>query len=197
VRIIAGTAKGRIIKSNKGLETRPTLDRVREAVFNVIGETIVNSSFLDLFAGTGAIGIEALSRGAKMCCFNDRDKKAFEIIKQNTQLCKVDEKAKIYNMDVYRFIPFMKDNFQEKFDIVYIDPPYAENFYNPVISLIEENFITSENSLIICETNKNTQLQESYKFIELVKQKKYGDTLIWYYKWGRNKCGDNAPNRGI
>jgi len=191
LRIIAGTEKGRIIKSNKGRNTRPTSDRVREAIFNVLGDKIVEASFLDLFAGTGAVGIEALSRGAKKCYFNDCDKKAFQVIKKNISMCGFEEKAKIFNMDVFCFMKHIRKCSQDKFDIIYIDPPYDEEFYLPVLSIIEELMLVSTCGLVVCETSKKKVLAERYKTLSLLKTKTYSETTVWYYILRGNKCGNN------
>ncbi|MGI6587621.1 MAG: 16S rRNA (guanine(966)-N(2))-methyltransferase RsmD [Peptococcia bacterium] len=200
MRIIAGTAKGHTIKSLKGLATRPTPERVREAIFNILGVKIINARFLDLFAGSGAVGLEALSRGAAYCCFNDKNKAVCRIIKENLTKCAFEQSALVYNKDVFAFISdFTKKNVIS-FDIIYADPPYKVDFYDLLLQkLVEAEFLADE-GIIIMETDKRTFLQEQYfsgrkegAVLKLFKKSKYGDTVIWFYKlWGRNKSGNHA-----
>lgn len=183
MRIIAGTVKGRTLKSLKGLETRPTLDRVREAVFNILGTKVLGANFLDLFAGTGAVGIEALSRGAAFCCFNDQNKKACEIIKENLQKCNFVELGQVYSMDALRLISYLDGKKLIKFDVVYLDPPYISNNYSTYLQMLEESGLLTEKSIIIAESRKNLNLEETYQRLKLQKKRSYGDTIIWFYKF--------------
>jgi 16S rRNA (guanine966-N2)-methyltransferase len=200
LRIIAGIAKGRTVKTLKGLATRPTPERVREAIFNILGVKIINARFLDLFAGSGAVGLEALSRGAACCFFNDKNKAVCRVIKENLTKCAFKQSAVVYNKDVFAFISdFAKKN-MGSFDIIYVDPPYKAGFYDLLLQkLVEAEFLADE-GIIITETDKRTSLQEKYfsaekegQVLKLFKKSKYGDTVIWFYKYGgRNKSGNHA-----
>lgn len=193
MRIIAGTAKGRTLKSRKGLETRPTLDRVREAIFNILGEKIINARFLDLFAGSGAIGLEALSRGAACCYFNDKNKEACLIIKENLTKCAFKQPALVYKMDSFAFISDLAQKNTVSFDIIYIDPPYEADFYFLLFQRLGEAKLLGAEGIIIIETDKKASLQEEYSLVQkenrlmkLFKKKQYGDTIVWFYKL----CGE-------
>lgn len=185
MRIIAGTAKGHKIKAVKGLNTRPTLDRIREAIFNVLGNSVINVNFLDLFAGTGAVGIEALSRGAKLCYFNDSNKKAYQIIQQNLETCHYKDNSKVFNMDVFRFFELL-ENKQECFDIIYVDPPYKKQLYDPILRSFETARFINQDGLIIIEGGKDLQLPQKTNKLKLVKKSSYGDTFILYYRYNKN-----------
>jgi len=183
VRVIAGSAKGHNLKSFKGFTIRPTLDRVREAVFNVIGSAIIDSSFLDLFAGTGAVGIEALSRGAKICYFNEKNKKAVQLIQDNIMHCRLVDNAKIFNMDALNLIPYLqKEEPDLRFDLIYLDPPYKDGLYEPVVKMLQNSSLISRKTLIIMETGYRIILSDRFDDLELIKKNRYGDTTIWYYK---------------
>lgn len=189
MRIIAGIVKGRTLKSLKGLKTRPTLDKVREAVFNVLGTKVINSRFLDLFAGTGAVGIEALSRGASNCYFNDKSKAACGIIKENLTLCGLEESARVFAMDALQFISYLGEC-ACSFDLIYVDPPYMANLYTPLLNKLEEAKLITDGGIIIAESNKKTFLQEEYNSLKLIKRSEYGESVIWYYKLlGEDECG--------
>ena len=125
MRIISGTARGTKLFTLEGEHTRPTLDRVKEAFFNIIQNEIEDSVVLDLFSGSGAIGLEFASRGAKKVYLNDNSKEAFDIIKQNINKTHLSTKVELYNMDFLKLIQNIKEN---KFDIVYLDPPYKTNY---------------------------------------------------------------------
>lgn len=182
MRVIAGTAKGHSLKCSKGLRTRPTLDRVREAVFNTIGFRVVEAVFLDLFAGTGAVGIEALSRGAGMCCFNDSSRKAVETIRQNLIHCRMQDKSKIFNMDALQLIRFLQEDTRNRFDLVYLDPPYDQGLYEPVLSALDNSGILKETALVVAESSTRMELPEKVKTLQLARKARYGDTVIWYYR---------------
>lgn len=182
MRIIAGSAKGHNIKSLKGLSTRPTLERIREAVFNVLGSKVPEAVVLDLFAGTGAIGIEALSRGAKYCYFNDSAKNAIEIIRVNLLHCRLLENSQIYSMDALNLIEHLQKQQNIKLDIVYIDPPYERGLYENILVKLDESNLLKQGSVVIAETNNKTVLPKDTGNLELVKKSSYGDTIIWYYQ---------------
>jgi len=183
VRVIAGTAKGRTLKSLKGLNTRPTLDRVREAVFNTLGAKVVEAKVLDLFAGSGAIGLEALSRGAINCYFNDQNKAACQIIKENLRKCGLEDLGQVFNMDGRSFISYLRKKRPVEFDIIYLDPPYSSDYYTLYLKQLEESGLVADGAIIIVESNKSLCLMEEYQLLKLSKKSKYGDTVIWYYKF--------------
>lgn len=167
MRVIAGKYRGMILKTREGLKTRPTLDNVKEAMFNIIGFKIYNSVVLDLFSGSGALGIEALSRGAKEVIFNDADKEAITYIKDNLERLKVEESYKIYNLDYKECL----NRINKPIDIILLDPPYKLYVYDEIVKYLEEHNLLNENALIIFECEKEFQFStEKYK----LKEYKYG-----------------------
>ena len=170
MRIISGKYKGKIIKEYNILGTRPTMDRIKESLFAMIQSYIPESICLDLFCGSGSLGIEALSNGAKECYFIDKNKKITEILKNNT---KDIDNVFIINND---FQTFLK-NTKVKFDIIFLDPPYDLFLINDAIKLIEQNNILNKKGLIICEYTKE-KIKSNY---EIYKEKKYGDKYIKIY----------------
>lgn len=181
--MIAGTARGRILKSLKGFKTRPTSDRVREAVFNVIGPKTQGAVFLDLFAGTGAIGIEALSRGARFCYFNDLDRGACRLIRENLLRCNFQENSRVFNLDAQDAIRLLEREGSERVDVVYIDPPYHQGLYEPVLDLLGHSSLMNEVAIVVVETSGKASLPEGFGRLALARTSRYGDTAIWYYHY--------------
>ena len=177
MRVIAGKYKRTPIKTLDGEDiTRPTRDMVKEALFSSI--TIYSDSkFLDLFSGTGAIGIEALSRGALDCVFNDVNKKAYKIIAEN--LNKVHEDRRLFNLDYKLCLEKLNG---ESFDYIYADPPYAFNEYDELFNLVSKYNLLDKKGIIIVEVNKDTVLNDEYFDICKYKEKIYGINKLLYYK---------------
>ncbi|MDX9872644.1 MAG: 16S rRNA (guanine(966)-N(2))-methyltransferase RsmD [Clostridia bacterium] len=182
MRIIAGSAKGHRLKALKGLKTRPTLEKVREAVFNVLGTQIVDAIFLDLFAGTGAMGIEALSRGAAFCYFNDSARQAQEIIRQNLAHCRLEDKARLFSLEASQLLKHPPQELQQTVNIVYVDPPYLSNQEDILLQLAESP-ILADQAAVIVETDSRTVLTEATGKMGLTRKSIYGDTIIWYYRY--------------
>ena len=187
MRIIAGEAKGHPLKCLKGLTIRPTLDRIREAIFNVLGAKTIDAVVLDLFAGTGALGIEALSRGSKFCLFNDINKKACSIIKENLIYCRLAEKARVVNMNAGSLLDKLEEDPAFNFDLVFLDPPYDKGLYEPVLSKLGISTLLKTDTVVVVESDRNEWLEKTYGRLELVKKSSYGDTLVSYYQpnWSR------------
>ena len=182
MRIISGTARGTKLYTLEGLETRPTLDRVKESIFNIIQSEIKDSVVLDLFSGSGAIGLELLSRGAKKAVLCDKSKKAIQIIIKNAQKTHLQEKTEIYNMD---FKDLIKKIHNQKFDIIYIDPPYVTDYVKIAIDEIIKNKLVNINTKIIVETDDETRIlkQIETKKIQLIDKRKYGRATIIFLKY--------------
>ncbi len=151
MRVISGTARGTKLNSIESLSTRPTLDRVKEALFNIIQTHLQDSNILDLFAGSGALGIECLSRGAKHCTFCDKSYEAVKMLKQNLQKTKFENKGTILVNDYKKCIKTLNKN---KFDIIFIDPPYKLDIAVKSIKLILEYDILAKDGIIILETDE-------------------------------------------
>lgn len=178
IKIIAGKNRGNILRTKEGITTRPTLNRIRENLFNIIRDKVPGAKVLDLFAGSGAIGIEALSRGAKEATFIEIDKDAYKIIKENLLKTKNLEKSKVFNGDYRSFIKKSEDTY----DIIYIDPPYHINAYDEALSLIGLHNLLSENGLIILEAKKDTVLKKETIDFKCYRDVIYGNTIIKFYK---------------
>ena len=181
LRVIAGKYKRTNLKTLEGEDiTRPTKDMVKEALFSSIN-IFSDTKFLDLFSGSGAIGIEALSRGASDVVFNDINKNAVRIIKDNLE--KIHEDRIVYNDD-YQTCLSKLENYH--FDYVYCDPPYAFNSYEDLFYYIDKYRIVTKQGIIIIEVKKDTDLKETYLNMYRFKEKKYGITKLLYYKYERN-----------
>ena len=181
MRIISGTARGTKLYTLEGQITRPTLDRAKESLFNIIQNDIANSIFLDLFSGSGAIGLEAASRGAKKVILCDKSKEAIKIIEKNIEKTHLNKKVELYNLDYEALI---KTKIKEKIDIVYIDPPYNSDFAIKSIKYIIEKELIDENSNIIIETDDDEKMLENLKNIEveITDKRKYGRAILIFLK---------------
>ena len=181
MRVISGTAKGKKLNSLEGLETRPTLDRVKEAVFNIIQFDIKDSVVLDLFSGSGALGIEALSRGAKEAILCDASSKAIKIINKNLEETRLKDKAKVINTDYLVTLSKIKD---KKFDIIFLDPPYKSDYVEKSIEYILKYNLLAENGIIILETNDKNKIDEikAKKGLEVYDTRKYGIAIIIFIR---------------
>jgi 16S rRNA (guanine966-N2)-methyltransferase len=181
MRIISGKARGTKLNTLEGLETRPTLDRVKESLFNIINYDLQDAYVLDLFAGSGAIGLESLSRGAKEVVLCDNSKDAVKIINQNIQKTHFEEKAKVYNLDFEACLKKLKG---QVFDIIYIDPPYDTDFAVKSVQAILEFKMINENSIVIIETDDKQRILESLEKIdiEVDNVRKYGRANLIFLK---------------
>ncbi len=175
MRVIAGTARGIRLKTPSGLTVRPTADRVKEALFNILSPRIIGALFLDLYAGSGAIGIEALSRGAHSCIFVDNKKSNHKLIKENLIKTGLDNNARLIMADVKKaLITLSRD--EVKADLVYLDPPYNMTDLSPVVNYIINRGVIAENGLVIVEHGcSNRQWADDFA---PSRQKKYGDTCL-------------------
>ena len=177
MRIISGVARGTKLFTLEGETTRPTLDRVKESLFNIIQNEILNSKFLDLFAGSGAIGIEAISRGAEKVVFVDSSKESINIIKQNLQVLK--EQATIIFSDYSTALSRLKN---AEFDIIFLDPPYEFKEIKSVFKLILENNVLTSSGIIIYESLFDKNVNKEVQGFNIIKSKKYGITAIDIYE---------------
>lgn len=178
MRIVAGSAKGRRLCAVKGLSIRPTSDKVREAVFNILGLEFHYKNVLDLFAGTGAMGIEALSRGSEKVTFIDKDASAIKVINKNLDICGFAEKAKVMKMDVVQALSLKP----LAFDLIFIDPPYAAGLTGIVLEMIDKNKILADSGVIVSETSKRTVTDARLSGLQKFDKRQYGDTVVTFYK---------------
>lgn len=176
MKIISGKLKGREIK-NKYIEgTRPTMDRVKESVFSSIQDYIKNSVCLDLFAGTGNLGIEAISNGADKCYFTDNNIKCINDIKETIQKFNIQNESVVIKKDYRDALKYFAEN-NIKFNLIFLDPPYKNKIINEIIEFIYNNNLLYENGLIICEYESDELDIDNIKF-NLKKYKKYGSKKV-------------------
>ncbi|MCK4463841.1 MAG: 16S rRNA (guanine(966)-N(2))-methyltransferase RsmD [Candidatus Omnitrophica bacterium] len=181
MRIISGKYKGRKINFPKSPYIRPTQDRVREALFNVLARSISGVNALDLFAGSGAFGIEALSRGAKNVTFVDNNFKCVRIIKENLRNIDIEDRANILRMDALRAIKKLSKT-GNKFDIVFLDPPYYKGLSKKTLISLNQYDILSHTNIIVAEHFKKDILPYNIDNMIFFKQKRFGDTVLSFYR---------------
>ena len=179
VKVISGKLKGRMIKGFDILGTRPTMDRVKESVFGMIQDYLSDSIVLDLFSGSGNLGIEAISNGANLCYFNDYNKKCIKVIKDNLEIFNILDNSIITNMDYKEALNYYK-NKKISFDLIFLDPPYKEHIIEEILMFIEENNLLREKGLVICELTNKLDYR-SDKLI-LFKERSYGEKMVFIYK---------------
>ena len=188
MRIVAGKFKGRRLKTLKGSEVRPTADRVKESLFGIFGEGVVDADFLDLCAGTGSIGLEALSRGAKSTTFVDSNYHAIRIIESNLEMCGLDRKhpqVQLIHLDARKALARLGKR-KAQFDLIYFDPPYASKIHKSCLKHIAEANLLSPDGVLVVEHGKihKADWTESLILDELVlsRQERYGDTMLSFYQ---------------
>ena len=175
MRIISGKYRGKNLKTFKGQEIRPTSDRAKEALFNILSFQVVSSTFLDAFSGTGAVGIEAISRGAKEVIFTDISKDSVNICKSNLESIKEDAKVYLQSADSYL------SNTTKKFDIIFLDPPYAYDKIDKLFEIIGNRNLLNEGGQVIYEHKSDRESQRFYGF-NLVDTRRYGIAIFDFYK---------------
>ncbi len=177
MRIISGSAKGLRLTAPKGTKTRPALDQVKESIFNILFD-VSDMSVLDLFAGSGSIGIEALSRGARRAVFVDEWRDAVAVIKKNLLHCHLDEHAIIIKSPVDRAIKNLERR-SEEFDLIFVDPPYQKDLVRPSLQSLSMSGIARKNSIIVVEHHPKEPIGE-IDGLRLTDNRKYGQTLITF-----------------
>ena len=172
MRVIAGSAKKTKLKTIEGMDTRPTTDRIKETLFNMISMYLADSSFLDLFSGSGAIGIEALSRGASFAVFVEQNQKAVCCVRDNLKATKLEKNAEVLTTDVLSALRCMEHS--RKFDYVFMDPPYNQLLEKNVLEYLSTSDLLSEDALIIVEASLETDFSyvDSLGF-SMIKEKEY------------------------
>lgn len=179
MKVISGILKGRIIKGFNLDGTRPTMDRVKESLFAMIQNKVKDSTALDLFSGSGNLGIEAISNGAKLCYFNDINKDCVKIINENIKNFKIEANTVVLNKSWEQALSYL-GSCSIKSDIIFLDPPYKIECLNEVIDKILQYDLLNNNGLIICEVSNN--YLKYWDDLEEIKNKKYGDKFIIIYK---------------
>lgn len=179
MRIIAGKYRGRKLLEFKGRDIRPTSDKAREAFFSIIQNRTPNSEFLDLFAGTGCMGFEALSRGAKTVVMSDSSKAACALIEQNAE--KLGVNVELYGVPAMYVLNKLIAN-KRQFDIIFLDPPYATNYGEEALNIISKNNLLKDDGIAVFETDKHNNDIKNIENLELVYEKSYGKARFLFYK---------------
>ena len=177
MRVISGSAKGRRLKEPKGMDIRPTADQVKEAMFSIIQFEIQGARVLDMFAGTGQLGIEALSRGAKEAVFCDEGVMSQRLVAENLKICGFENKGRFYRGDARKLLQGLG-----KFDVIILDPPYATGLYEECLEKIIEFDILNENGIIICESLKERQMPLLPPEFAAAKEYRYGKKKLTLYR---------------
>lgn len=180
MRIVAGEYKGRRLEMPADLSVRPTTGKVKEALFSMMADRIWDCRFLDLFAGTGGIGLEALSRGARECVFSDSSRESIKLIKENISKCGAQERSRVYAGDYTRTLAMQKDCF----DIIFLDPPYGKGMLSGCFEMICEHDLLADDGVIIAEHRRDEPMPEELCGFVREKEKKYGTVILSIY--GRN-----------
>lgn len=182
MRVIAGVHKGRQLKAVSGKSTRPTTDKVKEALFQVIGPYFKGGAVLDLFAGSGSLGIEALSRGMEQAIFVDKYPKAIHTIHENLKSMKLKETSEVFRTDALRAIhAAAKRGLQ--FDLIFLDPPYKKVNHETLLTEVVQLQLIKQNGFIYCEHDASENLPKQHEHFSLVKQENYGGTIgVTIYK---------------
>ncbi len=178
MRVITGTAKGKRLKELPGMATRPTTDRVKEGLFNVIQFDIEGRRILDLFAGTGQLGIECLSRGAAHCDFVDSAPAAMKIIRDNVTACRLTDRAAFHQKDFASFLKTVRGSY----DLIFLDPPYASGDLERALKTITDIDIVSGNGIIVCETPVEHTLPELPDLFVRTGEYRYGKIKLTLYR---------------
>ena len=178
MRVIAGTARSVPLLTREGLDTRPTADRVKEAEFSIIQFEIAGSTVLDLFGGSGQLGIECLSRGASEAVIVDQSKDAVRIIQENLRRTKLSEKAQVIQADYLSFLA----NCTKSFQIIFLDPPYQGNYLQNALKRISEIDILSPGGIILCEHSSELSLSDDFSGLKRGKTYRYGKTSLTIYR---------------
>ncbi len=176
MRVITGSARGRVLRTLEGEDVRPTTDRVKEAIFSIIQFEIEGRRVLDLFAGSGQLGIEALSRGAESAVFVDMSKDSLSTVKYNLEHTKLADRAKVVQTDAKSYLSLSRD----RFDIVFLDPPYASNLVVDSLKILSDK-VTYGGS-VICETPLDTELPEQFGELKFYRNYRYGKIKITVYR---------------
>jgi len=182
MKITGGESRGRLLSSLKGMDIRPTSSKVREAIFNILGQDMSGVKVLDIFAGTGMLGIEALSRGAEGVIFIDKSDHSIKLINKNLILCGYQDRGRILKKDVSKGSPFEAISLKSSVDLVFVDPPYGKGIIPPVLNLLSECGILAHKAFVVTESAKNDQLPERLGTLLLSDTRIYGDTKIDIYK---------------
>lgn len=187
MRVISGERKGTRLKAVPGSATRPTTDKVKESLFNIIGPYFAGGKALDLYAGSGGLGIEALSRGCEQAVFVDRQSKAIQTIQENLRTTHYESQATILKQDARAVLEQMVAR-QESFKLIFMDPPYHEEKHIPFLEIIEQNKLLTDNGVIVCEHGSDVTLPDRVGRLEKIKTQRYSDVItISFYEYAMHE----------
>ncbi|GGN90695.1 16S rRNA (guanine(966)-N(2))-methyltransferase RsmD [Saccharibacillus kuerlensis] len=192
MRVVAGEAKGRPLKAVPGSGTRPTTDKVKEAIFSMIGPFFDGGQALDLFAGTGGLAIEALSRGAERAVLVDTDTKSIEVIKSNLKATRFENRAEVYRNDAQRALKALTKR-ETAFDLVFLDPPYRMKNGAELMLRMEETGLLNAGATIVLEYESSYEYPEAFGSFVLQRKAVYGETAVSIYDWNPEEGEEDPP----
>lgn len=182
MRVVTGEAKGRKLKTPKTPGTRPIMDRVKTALFDILSNEVKDTRFLDLFAGTGSVGIEALSRGAAHATFIEMNHKILQLVRENLQITGLTDRAEVLHSDAFKFLQM---NRQQSYDIIYIAPPQYEEMAARALALVDSSTLYAPEALVIVQIHPKERpgvAAVECKHFELTDERRYGSTLLMFYR---------------
>ena len=177
MRIVSGEYKGRRLEMPENYDIRPTSEKVKEAIFSIISGNVPDAVCIDLFSGTGSIGLEALSRGAAKCYFGDNSKSSLELTKRNIKMCRAEEKSIVISGDFEKVLSRIGER-NEKADIIFLDPPYKMGLYSKCFEIIENLNLLSQEGIIVAEHDSKDEFEPEIGSFKKLKEKKYGSIGI-------------------
>lgn len=181
MRIISGTLRGKKLLPLRGMKIRPTTDFVRESIFNILADRVAGTAVLDLFSGTGSLGIEALSRGGASAVFVDNYRQAIDSIKRNLAACRLEPQGQVIKRDILRGLGFLKTT-GSTFDLVFMDPPYEEGLVLKTLELLARCHCVSLHAWVVVEHSLHEQIPRKVESFHQIKERKYGNTLVSFYE---------------
>jgi len=181
MRVIAGLYKGRRLRTLEGLAIRPTSDRLRETLFNILAPRIEDATFLDICAGSGAVGIEALSRGARHVTFIESSRRAIGIIEANLSHCQIDNGVSVVNRDALTALKYFARR-ERRFDLCYFDPPYSTDLYSPVMWLLARHNLVETGGIVAVEHSKTLEMKQPFGRLIPFREIRQGETQVMMYE---------------
>lgn len=181
MRVVAGDRKGMPLKAVAGNTTRPTTDKVKESIFNIIGPFFDGGIAVDLFAGSGGLGIETLSRGAAHALFIEKDSGAYATLRENIKKCRYEDVTEVFRTDAMRAVKALLKR-DISIDYLFVDPPYHKKEYYDLVETLVEGGKLSENAIILCEHSREVDLPENYGVYKRIRKELYGSTIISIYR---------------
>ena len=191
MRVIGGSLRGRKLTPMRGMAIRPTADRIREAVFNILGAKPIDAVVLDLFAGSGALGIEALSRGASQAVFVDQAVTALNIVRKNLQLCRLENRTRVIQWDIAKNLNCLQ-SYRHTIDLIFIDPPYQRQLIAPALTHLAALQLATEDAIAVVEHDPEETFDPLPSPWALTDQRRYGRTLISFLR-RQSTDGSNNP----